>query len=333
MIRQVMSRKGDGIGPAGNGETSRTAGTAGPIVFDQVTRWYGQVIGINNVSFEIGPGVTGLLGPNGAGKSTIMKLVTGQILPSQGDVSLCGRHPFFDWEVKKDLGYVPEMDVLPDRETGFEFIRKRALFRGFRPEETADLARKVLVRAGLAGAADKMIGAYSRGMRQRVKLAQALFHDPGILVLDEPLTGMDPMGRREVIGLIRELGEQGRCIFVSSHILYEIEAMTTKVILIAKGRIVAEGTIDHIRGLIDKQPHTVRIKTADPVKLSVRCLERGIVVSAGLDEGDGNLLVRTRDPDRFYDELCELVVEDGIEVESFHSPDNNLQAVFNYLVK
>ncbi len=303
------------------------------IVLREVTRWYGQVIGVNNVSIDVGPGVTGLLGPNGAGKSTIMKLVTGQILPNQGEVSLCGVSPFVDQNVKRNLGYVPETDILPDHETGSRFVKKRALLRGYSPEDSARLSRESLARSGLAKVTDRKIGSYSRGMRQRVKLAQALFHDPGVLVLDEPLTGLDPVGRREVIDLIQKLGREGRCVLVSSHILHEVEAMTNSVILIAHGKIVAEGAIDHIRGLIDKYPHTVEIGTPDPVALAMRLLDRGVVVSTSLEEGDGKLVVKTRDPDRFYDMLGELVDENGVAVESFYSPDNNLQAVFNYLVK
>lgn len=303
------------------------------IVLDEVTKWYGQVIGINNVSLTVGPGVTGLLGPNGAGKSTIMKLITGQILPSQGAVLLCGCPPFFNREVKSRVGYVPELEALHDHESGFSFLKKRAILRGFPASEAGRVARDVLKKSGLAKAADRSIGTYSRGMRQRVKLAQAIFHDPDVLILDEPLTALDPVGRREEIDLIRRMGDEGRCVLVSSHVLHEVEAMTDQVVLIAHGKILAEGTIDHIRGLIDKHPHTVEIGTDDPVRLSTSLLEKGIIVSASLEKGPGQLLVKTREPDRFYDLLCDLVVEQGLKVESLHSPDNDLQAVFNYLVK
>lgn len=303
------------------------------IVLSEVTKWYGQVIGINNVSLTVGPGVTGLLGPNGAGKSTIMKLITGQILPSQGEVSLCGCPPFFSREVKKRVGYVPELEALHDHETGHRFLTKRAVLRGYPVADANRIARTALDKAGLSKAADRSIGTYSRGMRQRIKLAQAIFHGPDVLILDEPLTALDPVGRREEIDLIRRMGDEGRCVLVSSHVLHEVEAMTDRVILIAHGKILAEGTIDHIRGLIDQHPHTVEIGTDDPVRLSTSLLEKGIVVSASLEKGPGQVLVKTRDPDRFYDVLCDLVVNDGLKVESLHSPDNNLQAVFNYLVK
>jgi len=303
------------------------------IVFEDVTKWYGQVIGINKVSLAVGAGVTGLLGPNGAGKTTIMKLLTGQILPSQGKVTLCDQPPFFDHQVMRVLGYVPELDALPDFQTGLQFLTRCARLRGYDLDAARDAGREALVAAGLEKAMERKIGTYSRGMRQRVKLAQATFFAPNVLVFDEPLTGLDPVGRHDVIDQIRALGEAGCCVLVSSHILHEVEAMTDNVILIAKGKILAEGTIDHIRSLIDQHPHTVELGTENPAQLAILLLERGVVVSASLERGDGLLQVKTRDPDRFYDSLAELVLEEGIHVDSFHSPDNNLQAVFNYLVK
>lgn len=304
------------------------------IVLENVTRWYGQVIGVNNISLSVGPGVTGLLGPNGAGKSTIMKMVTGQIVPNQGEVFLCGTSPFFDRRVKRNLGYVPEADVLPNWDTGMGFVTKRALLRGYGLREAQAAARESLDRMKLLElAGSKRIHAYSRGMRQRLKLAQALLHSPGVLVLDEPLTGMDPVGRKEVIDLIRKLGKAGHCVLVSSHILHEVEAMTDRVILIARGKIVAMGTISHIRGLIDQHPHSIEIRTPHPRRLAVRLVEECPVVNVSLEEDEGVLTVRTRDPDRFYSSLGEIASDGELVVESFHSPDNNLQAVFNYLVK
>ncbi len=304
------------------------------IVLENVTRWYGQVIGVNNISFSVGPGVTGLLGPNGAGKSTIMKMVTGQILPNQGDVRLCDRSPFHDRTVRRNLGYVPEADVLPNWDTGMGFLTKRAMLRGYGAREAQSVAREALDAMRLLElAGKKRIHAYSRGMRQRLKLAQALFHSPGILILDEPLTGMDPVGRREVIDLIRKLGAKGHCILVSSHILHEVEAMTDNVILIARGKIVAMGTISHIRGLIDQHPHSIEIRTPHPRRLAVRLIDSCPVVNVSLEEDEGLLTVRTRDPDRFYSSLGQIASDGELVVESFYSPDNNLQAVFNYLVK
>jgi ABC-2 type transport system ATP-binding protein len=303
------------------------------ISVEKTTRWYGQVIGVNNITLTAGPGVTGLLGPNGAGKSTLMKLITGHILPNQGRVQIKGANPFYQYPVKQLLGYVPEAEALPDRLTGEVFLRERACLRGYSTVESKGLAEKYLSLVGLEDARAKKVGAYSKGMRQRLKLAQALLHDPELLILDEPLTGLDPVGRHQVISLIKDLGREGRTVLVSSHVLHEIELMTDQVIMIVRGKILAEGTIEHIRSLIDAHPHTVDIKVSRPHDLAVCLLRAECVVSASLENGKGHLRIRTREPDRFYEMLGKLVIEEGFEVERFHSPDNNLQAVFDYLVK
>lgn len=299
----------------------------------KVTRWYGQVIGVNGVSLTIGPGVTGLLGPNGAGKSTLMKLITGQIRPNQGEVSVGGLCPFTHYPSKKRVGYLPEMDVLPDRLTGERFLMRCALLRGYPRNEAVQVVTEALNLVGLTQAAQKKAGAYSRGMRQRLQLAQAVLHDPDFIILDEPLTGLDPVGRREVINLIQKLGKKGCSVLVSSHVLHEVELMTDQVVLIVRGKVLAEGTIEHIRSLLDSHPHTVDLQTSDPSKLAMALLERESVVSVSLEAGEGRLQIKTRKPDDFYNTLESLVVDEGFDVESFHSPDNNLQAVFDYLVK
>ncbi len=288
---------------------------------------------MNNVSFEIGPGVKGLLGPNGAGKSTLMKLITGHILPNQGRITVAGCDPFRDRHIKRRMGYVPEAESMPDLQTGEVFLRKRAYLRGFTLKDSKDLAARMLEQVGLEDAASKKIGAYSKGMRQRLKLAQSLMHAPDIIVLDEPLSGLDPVGRRRVIDLIKTLGREGRTVLVSSHILHEIELMTDQVLLIVRGKMLAEGSIEHIRSLIDSHPHTVEVKTARPMDLAVVLLKAGCVVSASLEEGAGCLMIKTRDPDHFYERFGHLVRPEDFGVESFHAPDNKLQAVFDYLVK
>ncbi|MBU0755882.1 MAG: ABC transporter ATP-binding protein [Planctomycetes bacterium] len=303
------------------------------IRIDKVTRWYGQVIGLNNISLDIGPGITGLLGPNGAGKTTLMKLVTGQIHPNQGHVLVGGENPFTGLQSKQRTGYLPEMDVLPDHRTGEGFLRNCALLRGYSPKESKRIVQEALSQVGLSEAAGKLTMAYSKGMRQRLKLAQAIIHDPDFLVLDEPLTGLDPVGRREVIDRVKEYGRKGCTVLVSSHVLHEIELMTDQVVLIVRGKVLAEGTIEHIRSLIDSHPHAVDLKTNRPLELAVELLKRGCVTNVNLEDGEDRLIIQTRAPERFYDTLALLVVEEGFEVERFHSLDNNLQAVFDYLVK
>jgi len=300
----------------------------------EATRWYGQVIGVNDVSMKISSGVTGLLGPNGAGKSTIMKLIVGHILPNQGRVDVDGRNPFYDHMIKRDMGYVPETDGLPDKRNGLSFIKERAVLRGYSSRASREAATEALKVTGLYEVGtSKKIGAYSKGMRQRLKLAQAVFHRPEIIVLDEPLTGLDPVGRKKVIDLIKTLGREGKTVLVSSHVLHEIEAMTDRVVLIVKGKVLAEGTIEHIRSLIDTHPHTVEITTPRPRELAAALLDERCIVNLSLEDSGSRLTIKTRRPDMFYDALGRLVVEKRFEIKSFHSPDNNLQAVFDYLVK
>lgn len=303
------------------------------VLINGITKWYGQVIGVNDVSFRIGPGVTGLLGPNGAGKTTLLKLIVGHIKPNQGQVDVCGENPFLSHGIKERMGYVPEEDGLPDRQAGLGFLRNRAFLRGYSSSQSRHLAQKVFAAVGLDEAGNKKIGAYSKGMRQRLKLAQAIFHGPEIIILDEPLTGLDPKGRRQLIERIKELGREGRTVLVSSHILYEVELMTDQIILIARGKVLAEGTIEHIRSLIDAHPHTVDIESPQRLELASELLRRRCVVSVNLDDRGNLIQIKTRTPDDFYDVLGRLVVEEGFEVDRIHSPDNNLQAVFDYLVK
>lgn len=302
------------------------------IEVDKVTRWYGQIIGVNEISFQVGPGVTGLLGPNGAGKSTLMKLITGHILPNQGRIRVEGANPFYNHRIKSKMGYAPESEALPDQETGLAFLKKLALMRGYPLTQANGLGLKALKDTGLEKVTKK-IGAYSKGMRQRLKLAQAASYNQEIIVLDEPLTGLDPVGRKQVIDKIRGLGKEGRTVLVSSHVLHEVEMMTDMVILINRGKILAEGSIEHIRSLIDSHPHSVEIQSKAPRELAIQLLKKEVVESVELEDDKDRMRIKTRNPDQFYEAFGELVVSQGVEVDRFYSPDNNLQAVFDYLVK
>jgi ABC-2 type transport system ATP-binding protein len=299
----------------------------------QVSKWYGEVIGLNDVTVDVGPGVTGLLGPNGAGKTTLIRLVTGQIRPSQGTVRVLGEPVWNRPSLQRRIGLCPDLDSFYEEMTGLAFVTYLAKLHGFVGGEARARAEAALERVSLSFAKDKKIGAYSKGMRQRVKLAQALVHDPELLVLDEPLTGMDPVGRRETIDLVRSLGEQGRHILVSSHILHEVESMTSNVILIHRGRVLAEGNVPEIRALIDEHPHHVEIHCSDPRGLGRRLLDLRDVVRVSLDEERSRLLVETVKPDEFYGSVPGIALESGIRVTRLTSPDDNLEAVFHYLVK
>ena len=306
---------------------------AGSIVqSEQLSKWYGQVSGLNDVTVSIPPGITGLLGPNGAGKSTFMKLMTGQLKPSKGTVRVLGEPIWGNPKVYARIGFCPEQDAFYDRMTGLEWVTALVRLNGVTDSEAAAAARHALEQVDLMDAANKKIGAYSKGMRQRVKLAQALVHDPELLILDEPLTGMDPLMRRKTIRFIKDWARAGKHIVVSSHILHEIEAMTSNILLINNGRIVAEGNVHAIRDLIDTHPHTVHVRGADPRALARRFLTEDDVLSLKFEPGA--VVIETAKPDAFYARLTNLAASgEAGSIDEVQSPDDNLQAVFRYLVK
>ena len=301
---------------------------------EHVSKWYGQVIGLNDVSVSVPPGVTGLLGPNGAGKSTFMKLITGQLRPSKGEIKVLGEPIWRNPHLYFEIGFCPEQDSFYERMTGLEWVRALVRLNGLSDKEAGEAATRALTAVDLMEAANKKIGAYSKGMRQRVKMAQALVHDPQLLILDEPLSGMDPIGRRKTIRLIRDWGRAGKSIIVSSHILHEIESMTSNILLINNGRILAEGDVHQIRDLIDEHPHTVYVRAADPRRIARRFLDDTGDDVRSLKFEEGAVVVETGKPDLFYARLTEMAASGEYgAIEEVTSPDDNLQAVFQYLVK
>jgi ABC-2 type transport system ATP-binding protein len=308
------------------------AAAAALVQAEHLSKWYGQVNGLNDVSAVIPCGITGLLGPNGAGKSTFMKLMTGQIKPSQGSIRVFGEPIWGNPAIYARIGFCPEQDAFYDRMTGLEWVSALVRLNGLSDAEADRAARAALDKVDLMGAADKKIGAYSKGMRQRVKLAQALVHDPELLILDEPLTGMDPLMRRKTIRLIKDWARAGKHIIVSSHILHEVESMTSNILLINNGRIVAEGNVHTIRDLIDTHPHTVFVRGSHPRELARRFLAEDDVLSLKFEAGA--VVVETSRPDSFYARLTELAATgEAGAIDEVQSPDDNLQAVFRYLVK
>jgi ABC-2 type transport system ATP-binding protein len=302
------------------------------IATEHLSKWYGQVSGLNDVTVIVPPGITGLLGPNGAGKSTFMKLVTGQLRPSAGTVRIFGEPIWGNPALYFRLGFCPEQDAFYERMTGLEWVTALVRLHGMTEEAAIAAARRALETVDLLDAADRKIGAYSKGMRQRVKLAQAIAHDPELLILDEPLSGMDPIMRRRTIRVIKDWGRSGKSVLVSSHILHEIEAMTSNILLINNGRILAEGNVYQIRALIDEHPHTVSIRAADPRALARRLLIEDDIASLRFEPGA--VVVETPRPDAFYARLTGLAASgEGGVIEEVTSPDDNLQAVFKYLVK
>jgi len=306
-----------------------------PIVAaEHVSKWYGQVIGLNDVSVVVPPGVTGLLGPNGAGKSTFMKLITGQLKPSKGTITVLGEPIWRNPKIYFHVGFCPEQDAFYERMTGLEWVRALVRLNGLTDKEADEAAQRALAAVDLMEAAGKKIGAYSKGMRQRVKMAQALVHDPKLLILDEPLSGMDPIGRRKTIRLIREWGRAGKSIIVSSHILHEIESMTSNILLINNGRILAEGDVHHIRDLIDTHPHTVYVRAQDPRRIAREFLDNPEDDVRSMRFEPGAVVVETGKPDAFYARVTRMAASGEFgTIDEVTSPDDNLQAVFQYLVK
>ena len=305
---------------------------AGLVVADHLSKWYGQVIGLNDVSVTVPPGITGLLGPNGAGKSTFMKLITGQLRPSKGSITVLGEPIWANPALYQRIGFCPEQDAFYERMTGLEWVTALVRLNGVTEAEAAAMAARAIAEVELTEAANKKIGAYSKGMRQRIKMAQAIAHDPELLILDEPLSGMDPIARRKAIRMIKDWGRAGKSVIVSSHILHEIESMTANILLINQGRILAEGNVHQIRDLIDEHPHTVHIKAEQTRALAREFLGHDDVLSLKFEEGA--VVVQTGKPDAFYARLTDLAASGAHgAIHEVTSPDDNLQAVFQYLVK
>jgi ABC-2 type transport system ATP-binding protein len=298
-----------------------------------LSKWYGPVAGLIDLSVEVGPGVTGLLGPNGAGKSTLLKLVTGQLRPSRGELRVMGRRPWNATTLFAQIGYCSEGETYYPAMSGLGFVTLMARLAGADGATARKLAEDALATVQLGDAATRPIRTYSKGMRQKVKVAQAIVHHPRLLVLDEPLNGLDPLGRRHLVGLVRDLGERGVSVLVSSHVLHEVEAMTESILLLHQGRLLAFGGVRELRGLIDRHPHHIEIVCDRPRELARLLLDSPDVKSLSLEETRGALVVESLEPDLFYARLPDLVVEHRFEVQSLHSPDDNLEAVFRYLVK
>jgi ABC-2 type transport system ATP-binding protein len=305
---------------------------AGVVAADHVSKWYGQVIGLNDVSVTVPAGITGLLGPNGAGKSTFMKLMTGQLKPSKGSIAVLGEPIWQNPALYYRIGFCPEQDSFYERMTGLEWVTALIRLNGLDDAAAKAAGSRALDNVELTEAADKKIGAYSKGMRQRIKMAQAIAHDPELLILDEPLSGMDPLARRKTIRMIKEWGRAGRSVIVSSHILHEIESMTSNILLINQGRILAEGNVHQIRELIDEHPHTVHIRADHTRALAREFLGHDDVLSLKFEEGA--VVVQTGRPDAFYARLTDLAASGAHgAIHEVTSPDDNLSAVFQYLVK
>ena len=303
------------------------------ILFDNVSKFYGEILGVNRVSLQISPGITSLVGPNGAGKSTLMNLMTGLLRPSRGSIDVLGIPTDQPEQLFRKLGYCTQFDSFPRGLTGKEFIKSFLLVHGFDRKKAEELTVTALERVSLLDAANRKIAAYSKGMRQRIRLAQAIAHQPAVLILDEPLNGLDPMVRAETIALFRKLAADGLHLIISSHILHEVDMMSDRVILLNNGYVVAEGNVHGVRDeMQEDRALQILIRCDKPAKLAARVFDKDHVVEARLHDDRLGLFVRTRDADRFYLLLNQVVAEGEINIESIAPVDDDLSAVYQYLI-
>lgn len=320
---------------SGNGEIRNSdpqAASRNSLVLDNVSKFYGEILGVNRVNLSIGPGITSLVGPNGAGKSTLMNLMTGLLRPTRGTISILGIPTDRPEELFRKVGYCTQFDSFPRGVTGREFIKSFLLVHGYDNKRAEDFTVTALERVNLLDAADRKVAAYSKGMRQRIRLAQALAHRPSVLILDEPLNGLDPMVRAETIALFRSLAADGLHVIISSHILHEVDMMSDRVVLVNNGYVVAEGNIHGVRDEMEEHPMQILIRCDQPAKLASRVFDQDNVVEARLHEDRLGLFVRTRDADRFYLLLNRVVAEGEINIESITPIDDDLSAVYGYLI-
>jgi len=300
------------------------------LLFDAVSKWYGPVIGVNQVTLELRPGIMGLVGANGSGKSTFLRLAAGQLRPDLGTVQVCGQ-PAWSPAAKLHLGYCPELDIFYEEMSGRKFIEHMARLCGYARSAARRRTADTLELVGMTSRAERPIAGYSKGMRQRIKLAQALLHDPELLLLDEPLSGIDPIGRRESIKLFLELAGRGKCLVISSHELEELEKLTEHVAIMAYGRIAAVGPLGQIRDLLENHPLSVRICSEENRKLATLLLDLEEVVGVDMT-GPEQLVVRARQPRRFFQRLGGLVLDENLHLSHLEALDDSTHAVLGYLL-
>jgi ABC-2 type transport system ATP-binding protein len=302
------------------------------IDFDNVSKFYGEVLGVNRVHLSIPSGITSLVGPNGSGKTTLMNLVTGLLQPTEGSVRVLDISPGDPETLFSKVGYCTQYDAFPKGATGRSFIQGFLRVHGMSAARAGELARRSLERVGLLDAAGRKIAGYSKGMRQRIKLAQAIAHDPEVLVLDEPLNGLDPMARAEMISLFQEWAGAGRHLLISSHILHEVDMISDQVVLLNEGYVVAEGNIRGVRSEMENRPLQILIRCDNPSILASRVFGLDSVVEARIHEDGGGLLVSTKDASRFFLLLNRVVLDCELKIEAVSPADDDVHAVYEYLI-
>lgn len=302
------------------------------IELNGLSKWYGEVIGLNNVTATIGRGITGLVGANGAGKSTLMSLAMGQLRPSKGTIRVLGRKVWDNPAVLAKIGYCPEGDPFWLDLTGFEFVRFLARASGLSVRAARQAAHQAVEQTGMTEHARRAIKGYSKGMRQRIKIAQALAHRPSLLILDEPLTGADPVARHDLADLFRNLAEQGVDILISSHVLHEVEALTRQILLIDHGRIAAHGDLQTVRRTLHDRPHAIRVRLDRLREMAAALAGLDFVTGMSMSPPDV-LIIETTKPERLYERLPGLILEGDMTVREIAAADESLEAVFGYLTQ
>ncbi|MBZ5532630.1 MAG: ABC transporter ATP-binding protein [Acidobacteriia bacterium] len=302
------------------------------IVFDNVSKFYGEVLGVNRVNLSLPPGVTSLVGPNGSGKTTLMNLMTGLVRPTQGSISVLGLTPDQPEEFFRHVGYCTQFDSFPKGVTGYEFIYQSLMLRGLSSVEANQLTWEAIDRIGLREAALRRVAGYSKGMRQRIRLGQSVAHHPTVLVLDEPLNGLDPMARAETIALFETLGKEGMHVILSSHVLHEVDKISDQVVLMSYGYVVAEGKIHGVRSEVKEHPMQILVRCDAPNLLASRLFSQDHVVEAKLNRDGQGVLIRTRDADEFYLLLNKIVAEEQISLQAVAPADDDVNSVYQYLI-
>ena len=301
------------------------------LLFEHVSKWYGTVLALNQVTLELTGGITGLVGANGAGKSTLLRLANGQLKPTLGRVSIRGTDAW-DWRARRLVGNCPDADAFYEDLSGRRFVHTMARLCGYSRRDAVRRTEAVLERVGMADRADRKLRGYSKGMRQRIKLAQALLHDPELLILDEPLSGIDPVGRQELLDVFRSLAAEGRCLLVSSHELEALEQLTSHVVIMARGRVAAVGTIRQIRDLLDDHPISVRVEVDRPREVARLLVGLTEVVGVDVEPATDSLVVKARNPKQFYSHFGRVVVEEQLDVRRLEPLDESTHAILGYLL-
>ncbi len=303
------------------------------VAADNVSKWFGEVIALNSFSLNIEPGITGVIGPNGAGKSTLFKLLLGLLRPNKGFVLVKGQNPWTNYRLRQDIGYLPDHEFLPENSSGYEFLKLVGGLRGLEGWELEERIHEIAHQVGMIEVLDRRIKGYSKGMKQRIKIAGTMIHEPSLLILDEPLAGTDPNVKRSIFEIIEKLHKDGKNIIISSHVLHDIERVTNNVALLYNGRCIATGTISEIRSLLDQFPHNIVIKCNRPRDMVKELIEYPWVTSVDLDVSKKNkLIVKVSEPETFFENFSTLVIEKDYEVKEVYSKDEDLESVFKYLM-